>query len=83
MADIQLMQVRDASQQLFQILVIDAMARIHLDAQGMGQFRSAFQTGQFRSGTMPATDKMQTSVTIRGISLGNQPRSNCPSTVPR
>ena len=33
MADVQLMQVGDASQQLFQILVIDAMARIHLDAQ--------------------------------------------------
>ena len=47
MADVQLMQARDASQQLFQILVIDAMARIHLDAQGMGQFRGAFETGQF------------------------------------
>ena len=38
MADVQLMQARDASQQLFQILVIDAMARIHLDAQSISFF---------------------------------------------
>ena len=42
------MQVRHAVHQLLQILVIDAMPGVHLDAQGMRQFRGAFQTGQFR-----------------------------------
>ena len=49
----ELEQIKETVNVYQTILVVDAMACIHLDAQGVGQLRGAFQTGQLRRAFLP------------------------------